>query len=172
MVREGSSKKYDALRLEIETLRARFTKMSEVGRRITEIWDIDVVLQEIVDGARTLTDAKYGAVGVFDNSGRLRQFITSGVTPEERSLLRNPPQGLGLLGYLNEIPEPLRLADLTQHSRSVGFPQNHPLMKTFLGAPIRHQSEPVGNIFLTEKCHSPGSLDQASPRSLTHPRAR
>ncbi len=151
MVRDASSKKYDALRREVETLRARFTKMSEVGRRITEIWDLDVVLQEIVDGARTLTDAKYGAVGVFDNTGRLREFITSGVTPEERSLLGDPPQGLGLLGYLNELQEPLRLADLTQHSRSVGFPENHPPMKTLLGAPIRHQSEPVGNIFLTEK---------------------
>lgn len=151
MVRDASSKKYDVFRREVETLRARFTKLSEVGRRITEIWDLDVVLQEIVDGARTLTGAKYGAVGVFDNTGRLREFITSGVTPEERSLLGDTPQGLGLLGYLNEIQEPLRLADLTQHSRSVGFPENHPPMKTFLGAPIRHQSEPVGNIFLTEK---------------------
>lgn len=107
-----------------------------------------MVLQEIVDGARVLTDAKYGAVGVFDNSGLLREFITSGVTPGERSLLGDPPQGLGLLGYLNEIQEQLRLADLNQHSRSAGFPRNHPPMKTFLGAPIRHQSEPVGNIFL------------------------
>ena len=151
MLEKGQLRNDDALRQEIRTLRARFAKMSEVGRRITEIWDLDVVLQEIVDGGRSLTDAKYGAVGVFDNSGRLRQFITSGVTPEERSMLGDPPQGLGLLGYLNEIQEPLRLADLTRHSRSVGFPENHPPMKTFLGAPIRHQGEPVGNIFLTEK---------------------
>ena len=114
MLQKGPLTDDDALRKEIVTLRAHFAKMSEVGRRITEILDRDVVLQEIVDGARSLTDAKYGAVGVFDNSGRFRQFITSGVTPEERSLLGDPPQGLGLLGYLNEIQEPLRLADLTR----------------------------------------------------------
>ncbi len=151
VVQEESSKKEDALRREIETLRARFDRMSEISRRANESWDLDAVLQEIVDGARSLTDARYGAVGVFDDSGRLREFITSGITPEERSLLGDLPRGLGLLGHLNKIPEPLRLADLAQHSSSVGFPENHPPMKTFLGAPIRHRSEPVGNIFLTEK---------------------
>ncbi len=62
-----------------------------------------------------------------------------------------PPRGLGVLGYLNEVQGPLRLADLTQHSHSVGFPENHPPMKSFLGVPIRHLGEPVGNIYLTEK---------------------
>ena len=136
---------------EIERLRARLATMSEVSRRITESWDLDTVLQEVVEGARSLTDARYGAVGVFDDSGRVRQFITSGMIPEERQLLGSLPQGLGILGYLNEIREPLRLADLTGHARSVGFPENHPPMKTFLGAPIRHLGEPVGNIYLTEK---------------------
>ena len=73
------------------------------------------------------------------------------MTPEERQMLGSLPQGSGMLGYLNEIREPLRLADLTRHSQSVGFPENHPPMKTFLGAPIRHLGEPVGNIYLTEK---------------------
>ncbi len=81
----------------------------------------------------------------------MRQFITSGKTLEERQLLGDLPQGWGILGYLNEIREPLRLADLTSHSRSVGFPDNHPPMKSFLGAPLRHLDESVGNIFLTEK---------------------
>ena len=73
------------------------------------------------------------------------------MTPEERQMLGSLPQGSGMLGYLNEIREPLRLADLTRHSQSVGFPENYPLMKTFLGAPIRHLGAPVGNIYLTEK---------------------
>ena len=104
-----------------------------------------------MDGARSLTEARYGAVGVFDDSGRFRQFITSGITPEQRRLLGSLPRGLGVLGYLNEVREPLRLADLTRHSSSVGFPENHPPMKSFLAAPIRHLGEPVGNIYLTEK---------------------
>ena len=125
--------------------------MSEVSRRITQSWDLNTVLQEVVDGARLLTDARYGAVGVLDDSGRIREFITSGITHEQRRLLGEPPRGLGVLGYLNDVQEPVRLADLTQHSHSVGFPENHPPMKTFLGVPIRHLGEPVGNIYLTEK---------------------
>ena len=141
----------DRLRRENRTLRARLTTLSEVSRRITESLDLETVLQEVVDGARLLTGARYGAVGVFDDSGCIQDFITSGITPEERRLLGDLPKGLGLLGYLNEIREPLRLTDLNQHCRSVGFPENHPAMKTFLGAPIRHLGEPVGNIYLTEK---------------------
>ena len=136
---------------EVDRLRARLAMMSEVSRRITQSWDLNTVLQEVVDGARSLTDARYGAVGVFDDSGRIQEFITSGITPEQRRLLGEPPRGLGVLGYLNEVQGPLRLADLTQHSHSVGFPENHPPMKTFLGVPIRHLGEPVGNIYLTEK---------------------
>ncbi len=136
---------------EIERQRARLAILSRVSRRITESWDLDTVLQEVVDGARSLTDARYGAVGVFDEDGRVRQFITSGITQEQRRLLGSLPKGLGILGYLNEIQEPLRLADLSEHCRSVGFPENHPPMKTFLGAPIRRLGKPVGNIYLTEK---------------------
>ena len=109
------------------------------------------MLQEVVDGARSLTEARYGAVGVFDECGRVRKFITSGITPEQRRMLGSLPKGLGILGYLNEIQQPLRLTDLSAHCRSVGFPKNHPPMKTFLGVPIRHLGEPVGNIYLTEK---------------------
>ena len=141
----------DKLRRENQTLRTRLLKMSEVSRRVTESLDFQTVLQEVVDGARSLTGARYGALAVFDDSGQVQDFITSGISPEQRRLLGNLPQGLGLLGYLNEIREPLRLADLAKHSRSVGFPENHPPMKTFLGAPIRHLGEPVGNIYLTEK---------------------
>ena len=136
---------------EIDKLRTRLAKLSEVSRRITESWELETVLQEVVEGACALTDARYGAVGVFDDCGRVRKFITSGITQKQRHLLGNLPKGLGILGYLNEIQEPLRLADISAHCRSVGFPENHPPMKTFLGAPIRHLGEPVGNIFLTEK---------------------
>ncbi len=136
---------------EVDRLRARLAMMSEVSRRITQSWDLNTVLQEVVDGARSLTDARYGAVGVFDESGRIREFITSGITVEQSRLLGEPPRGLGVLGYLNEVQGPLRLADLSQHSHSVGFPENHPPMKTFLGVPILHAGEPVGNIYLTEK---------------------
>ena len=61
------------------------------------------------------------------------------------------PKGLGILGYLNEVEGPLRLADIASHPRSVGFPKNHPPMKTFMGSLLRYQGERFGNIYLTEK---------------------
>ena len=137
---------------ESRRVRDRYVKLNEISRRVAAgIWDLDTVFQEVVDGARTLTNARYGAVGVFDDSGQIRQFITSGMTPEERRLLGSLPKGLGILGYLKEVQEPLRLADLTQHPRSVGFPEDHPPMRSFLGVPIHHGDESVGSIYLAEK---------------------
>ena len=108
-------------------------------------------MQGVVDGARSLTGAQYGALVTFDDSGVIENLITSGITPEERRRLGDLPKGLGLFQYLNEIREPLRLKDLSSHTRSVGFPGNHPPMKTFLGAPVRHLDERLGNIYLAEK---------------------
>ena len=81
----------------------------------------------------------------------MQDLVTSGMTPEERRRLGALPKGLGLLGYLSEIEGPLRLAEIASHPSSVGFPEGHPPMKTFLGAPVRHRGERLGNIYLTEK---------------------
>ena len=141
----------EKLRREAESLKDGLARLNEVSRRITESLDLATVLREVVDGARALTSARYGALAVFDDRGRIQEFITSGISEEQRRNLGNLPKGLGLLGYLNEVREPLRLEDLTQHPRAVGFPENHPAMTSFLGAPIRHLGEAVGTIFLTEK---------------------
>ena len=129
----------------------RLSRMAEACLRIASNLDIDAVLQEVIDGARSLTGARYGALVSFDDSGGIRDLVTSGMTPEERRGMVDPPKGLGLLGYLNETPKLLRLRDIASHPSAVGFPKNHPPMKTFLGAPVRHLGEPVGNIYLTEK---------------------
>ena len=141
----------DDLLLEIESLRTRLSTLSEASRRVSESLDLNIVLQEVIDGARYLTGARYGALLTYEPSGAIQDFITSGLSAEEIERLKTLPQGLGLLGYMNEIREPLRLADIASHSSSVGFPENHPTMKTFLGMSIRHRGEHVGNIYLTEK---------------------
>ena len=109
------------------------------------------MLQGVIDSARSLTNARYGALIAFDQSGGIENLITSGITPEERPRFGDLPKGLGLLQYLNEIDEPLRLADIASHPRSVGFPKGHPSMKTFLGTPILRLGQRLGNIYLTEK---------------------
>ena len=127
------------------------TRFSQACLRITSMLDVDSILQEVIDSACALTGARYGALLTFGESGDLGDLITSGITPEERRRLGDPPKGLGLLGYLNEIEGSLRLPDISGHPSSVGFPENHPPMKTFLGSPLRFQGERLGNIYLTEK---------------------
>ena len=148
--RKGSREVEDLLQ-ENDSLRARLSKLSEASRLVSESLDLDIVLQNVVDNARNLTRARYGALLTYEKSGGIQDFITSGLSPKQVERLNTSPQGLGLLGHMNEIGEPLRLSDISRHPSSVGFPDNHPPMKTFLGMPIRHQDEHVGNIYLTEK---------------------
>ncbi len=136
---------------ENERLRSRLSMLSRLSLQITSSLDLSTALQEIVDAACELIGARYGALGIFDASGHIQEFITHGVTPEEREHIGNLPQGLGLLGLLQQLQQPMRLGDLSRHPRSVGFPSNHPSMKTFLGVPIRYGEEPLGNLYLTEK---------------------
>lgn len=147
----GRDRGPETLRRENERLRGYLSLLSQLSRRITSSLDLPTVLQDVVDAACVLTEARYGALGVFDDSGHIQQFITSGVTPEEKQRIGGLPQGQGILGFLRALDQPLRLADLSQHAQSVGFPPNHPPMKTFLGTPIRYADEVLGNLYLAEK---------------------
>ncbi|HEX6148681.1 GAF domain-containing sensor histidine kinase [Nocardioides sp.] len=114
--------------------------------------DIHGVLDRIVSSARALTGARYGALGVLRPDGMLLDdFVTHGVTDEERALIGDLPHGRGILGLLIKHPDPLRLTDLTSHPDSVGFPPHHPPMRTFLGVPVRIRGTVFGNLYLTEK---------------------
>ena len=132
------------------------TVLETVGSIAADL-DLDVTLQRIIDAATELSGARYGALGVLDEADdrgevrTLREFVTHGISPVERSLIGDPPTGHGVLGVLIDHPEPLRIDDLTTHPLSFGFPANHPPMRTFLGAPIRIGSRVFGNLYLTER---------------------
>lgn len=114
--------------------------------------DLPVLLGHLVEEARSLVNARYGALGVLDRTRTgLEQFLTVGLNePEERSIGPRPT-GRGVLGLLITDPAPLRLRELGTHERSYGFPANHPPMKSFLGVPIRARGEVFGNLYLTDK---------------------
>jgi signal transduction histidine kinase len=139
------------LREETERLRRRLVLLSNLSRRIASSLQLNEVFQDVIDAACELTAARYGALAIFDATGRVEQFITRGLTPEERERIGRLPEGLGILGWLHDLQEPLRLGDLASHPRSAGFPAHHPAMRSFLGAPIRHGGEALGNVYLTEK---------------------
>jgi signal transduction histidine kinase len=126
---------------------ALFQAVMAVGMNL----DIEVVLRGIVEAAVSLVDARYGAMGVIGEGGRLAEFIPVGLTDEEISGIHHWPEGLGLLGALIHDPKPLRIADLSGHKLSSGFPEGHPPMHSFLGVPIRVRNEVYGNLYLTEK---------------------
>ena len=113
---------------------------------------LDAVLQRIVELAVELTGARYGALGVLTPDGQsIQEFITVGITPEERAALGDPPTGHGLLGALIREEGPLRIPDIGADPRSVGFPPNHPPMTSLLGARIIGRGTVFGNIYLTDK---------------------
>jgi signal transduction histidine kinase len=112
---------------------------------------IQVVLQRIIELAVKLTDARYGALGVVGSDGRLLDFISTGITPEERQAIGALPVGKGILGVLIRDAQPLRLPRISRDPRHVGFPPNHPPMESFLGAPVKARGKVFGNIYLTQK---------------------
>ena len=113
---------------------------------------LPAVLRRIVEAAVVLIDARYGALGVLDEAGHgLAEFVYSGIDPDQAAVIGHLPDGHGILGLLILEPCPLRLADLTGHPDSFGFPSGHPSMRSFLGVPIRIRGEVFGNLYLTEK---------------------
>jgi two-component system, NarL family, sensor histidine kinase DevS len=135
---------------EIIRTRDRLQGLLEAVLAVGSGLELDSLLERIVQAAVDLLDARYGALGVLGDEGLVR-FIHVGISPETRAIMGNPPEGRGLLGTLIEHPHPIRLADLSTHPDSIGFPPNHPPMRSFLGAPIRVRDEVFGNIWLTEK---------------------
>jgi signal transduction histidine kinase len=109
------------------------------------------VLQKIVHLARDLARARYSALGVPGPTGELERFLVSGLTEEEIARIGRWPTGRGLLGETMKSHRSIRLRDLNQHPRSVGFPEHHPPMTNFLGVPIISRGDTIGLLYLTNK---------------------
>jgi signal transduction histidine kinase len=127
-------------------------RLLDAGMILASELSLDTVLQRIVELAVDLTGATYGAVGVLTpDGGSIAEFITVGITTEERAAIGDPPTGHGLLGALIRDAHPLRIPDIAADPRSVGFPPHHPPMHSLLGAPIAGRGRVFGNIYLTDK---------------------
>jgi two-component system, NarL family, sensor histidine kinase DevS len=138
----------EALSVSEGRLRALFA----AGLAVTSELSLDALLRRIVEAAAELTGARYAALGVIAPSGtELEQFITHGIDDELRAEIGALPHGRGILGVLIRDAKPLRLHDLAEDPRSVGFPPGHPPMRSFLGVPILLRGVAYGNLYLTEK---------------------
>ncbi|MER5352155.1 GAF domain-containing protein [Kitasatospora sp. NPDC002551] len=138
----------DAARGTRDRVHSLLEAVLSVGREL----DLTQVLRRIVEAAAVLVDARYAALGVIGADGEtLSQFLTVGLSEEEIARIGPYPTGRGLLGELIRNPAALRLEDLSQHPSSVGCPAHHPVMRRFLGVPVRVREEVFGNLYLTDK---------------------
>ena len=131
--------------------RDRLDGLVEAMLVVTSGLELDVTLKTIVHTAIDLVDARYGALGVRGHDHELVEFIYEGIDAKTHELIGPLPSGRGVLGHLIDEPKPIRLDNITQHPASVGFPPNHPPMRTFLGVPVRIRDEVYGNLYLTDK---------------------
>jgi signal transduction histidine kinase len=113
--------------------------------------ELELVLRQIVEAAVELVSARYGALGVIGEGGRLVEFVPVGLDESQIAGIAHWPEGRGLLGKLITDPRPLRMPDIAAHPESSGFPEGHPPMRSFLGVPVRIREEVYGNLYLTEK---------------------
>lgn len=136
-----------------EQLQERLIALHKASLELIKIKEVslETLLERIAALACEQAGARYAALGVLDGEGRLKQFITVGMTPEEIKRIPHPPRGRGLIGALMHSAENIRLSEIKEDPRSVGFPAGHPEMHSFLGVPIRLGDKQLGQIYLTEK---------------------
>lgn len=156
----------------IERLQRQLQRQNEellalhgAGLAVVGELDLDAVLQRVVDRARDLAGARYGAVTYLSGEGERPVLLTSGISPEQRAAIGPDPVGHGLLGLVLQEGQRLRLPDLTQHPLSVGFPPNHPPMKSLLAVPIRSAGQVLGDLYVTEKADA-SEFDQEDEDAL------
>jgi len=126
--------------------------LHEAALALTTELDLQIVLQKVVNLSRDLLNAKYGALGVINpESNLILQFITAGISKEERALIGSPPKGRGLLGIMSPGGHALIVNDISKDERAVGFPPNHPVMHSLLGVPIKSKGEIFGNLYVADK---------------------
>jgi GAF domain-containing protein len=125
--------------------------LSEALASLAAERSLSSVLQRIADLAREVLGARYAAMGLADEDGRIYEFITSGLTPQERAAIGPLPRGHGLLGVLIREGRPVRTNSIGRDPRSSGFPPDHPPMTTLLGVPIILGERVLGDLYLTEK---------------------
>ena len=142
-----------------------FARLAEAVLRINEDLDLEVVLQGVVDGARSLTDARYGAITTLDDAGNLQDLVFSGLAPEDRQEMVAYRHGDALFKHLSEMSEPLRTSDFTSYAASAGFPDFAPPIGAFLSAQIRVGDGQVASIHIGEK-HSGGEFTRQDEEIL------
>lgn len=138
-----------------QQLEERLMALHQASLQLVEDISLETLLERIATVACEQAQARYAALGVLGENGQLKQFISVGMTDDEIRRIPHPPRGLGMIRALMNTTESIRLAEIQSDPRSVGFPRNHPHMRSFLGVPIRLGEDQYGQLYLTEKLGYP-----------------
>ncbi len=137
--------------LSCEDLQARLLALHRANLELIKDVSLETLLKRIAQVAKEQANAKYAALAVLDEQGRMSEFITVGMSDAQIKHIPHKPKGLGILGALMGAEEPIRLSEISDDPRSIGFPKHHPNMHTFLGVPILTANRQLGQIYLTDK---------------------
>lgn len=138
-----------------EDLQDRLIALHRASLELVTYASLETLLERIVSIACEQVGARYGALGVLDEEGKIKQFITVGMTTEEIKRIPHPPHGLGLIGTLMRGESgTIRIPEISNDPRSAGFPPAHPEMHSLLGVPIRQGTRQLGQIYLTDKINA------------------
>ena len=142
---------HDEAKNEIKALRQRISQLCTAIGHISASLDLDTVLHEIVESARTLTGARRGVITTIDDTGQLQDLIFSGLNPEEQSGLTGWPDGLRMFEHLRDLAGVVRQADLRGYARSLGYAADLLPETAFQVTPMRHGGAHIGSFFLSDK---------------------
>ena len=135
----------------LQALRERISALGAAILRISATLDVTTVLQEIVDGARALTGARYGVITTIDEAGGVQEFLSSGFTAEEHARFKAWPDAPRLWAHFRDLQGPMRVTDLPVFVSSLGYAPDPLRANAFQGTPMRHRGAQVGNLFLAGK---------------------
>ena len=141
----------DELRQRIAALEERLSALPAAIMRVSASLDLGTVLQEVVESARALTGARYGVITTQTEDGRIQDFVTSGFTPEEQAEMTAWSDGPRLFAHFRDLRAPLRLANLPDYVRELGFSSDLMRSQTLQCTPLVHRNVYVGSFFLAEK---------------------
>jgi signal transduction histidine kinase len=125
------------------------SQMSVTSEMLASVEDLSEVLHNLAMRAKAVTVADFAAVSTFDDEGKLTRFVYDGIDDSQARRLGDPPVGRGLLGELVRREKPLRIDDVSTHTSHSGWPEGHPEMGPFLGAPIRAGGRTIGSLYMT-----------------------
>ncbi len=129
-------------------------QLKDISKAVThasQAQNLELVLEQIANVSRKLVKARYAAIGIPDDDGKLKHFKVSGISKEEILKIGKPPTGNGLLGEIIHGRETIKVKSLSAHPKSSGFPKNHPPMTSFLGVPVQTNGDLLGSIYLTDR---------------------